>query len=161
LIEDPQSSEDLEARSRELRGTIGIATGVLLGPVTVLGFYLVLKALEPRALGTYSFLISGPLVLALLAARAPQRGILKSFGMTLTGISVLAAVMYLTRLELVRARSANQGRCADSRKSLTYQRSATAHLSPAAQPAVAADDAQWHCWRWLRRPPLLKQATWL
>jgi len=100
LIEDPQSSEDLEARSQELKGTIGIATGVLLGPLTILGFFLVLNRLEPRALGTYSFLIGGPLVLALLAARAPHRGMLKSFGMTLTGISVLAAVMYLTRFEI-------------------------------------------------------------
>jgi len=98
-IEDSQSSEDLEARSQELKGTIGIATGVLLGPLTILAFFLVLNGLEPRALGTYSFLIGGPLVLALLAARAPHSGILKSFGMTLTGISVLAAVMYLTRLE--------------------------------------------------------------
>ena len=84
-IEDSQSSEDLEARSQELKGTIGIATGVLLGPLTILTFFLVLNGLEPRALGTYSFLIGGPLVLA-LAARAPQRGILKSFGMTLTQI---------------------------------------------------------------------------
>jgi hypothetical protein len=71
-MEDPTSSENLEARSQELKGTISIATGLLLGPLTVLVFFLILNGLAPRALGTYSFLIGGPLVLALLAARAPM-----------------------------------------------------------------------------------------
>jgi hypothetical protein len=100
VVTDPGSSEDLEARSQRLKGTIGLAAGVLLGPLTVLGFFLILNWLEPRALGTYSFLIGGPLLLVLLAARAPHPGILKSFGMTLAGVSVLAVVMYLTRLEV-------------------------------------------------------------
>jgi hypothetical protein len=98
--EDPESSESLEARSQALKGTIGIATGVFLGPLSVLGFFLVLNWLEPRALGTYSFLIGGPLVLALLAARAPHKGILKSFALTLAGVTSLAVVMYVARLEI-------------------------------------------------------------
>ena len=40
-IEDSQSSEDLEARSQELKGTIGIATGVLVLTVLNNGLSLV------------------------------------------------------------------------------------------------------------------------
>lgn len=89
----------LEARIRRLRSALGIGRAVLLVPGYLFAAFCFLRWLEPRALGTYSFLVGGPILLAVCAAQFAGQGFLKSFTTTTAGTAVLAVGLYFAGLE--------------------------------------------------------------
>lgn len=89
----------LERVARDLSGSIGTMAATFLGPAYLVSVFAFLRWLEPRALGTYSFLIGGPLLLAVLALRFSGRGFLRSFLVAMMGVTLFGSLMFAGFLE--------------------------------------------------------------
>lgn len=97
--DSPETPEQLKERARRLQSLLGIGIAVFLTPAYLFLTFYVLRWLQPRALGTYAFLVGGPIVLAVLTARFSSRQLFKSFALMTGALLVLSLALYASELE--------------------------------------------------------------
>jgi hypothetical protein len=85
--------------ARLMRRLMGVSLGFILGPAYVLTLVLLLRESRPTALGTYSFLIGGPLVFTLLTTLVTKRTFVQTFVVTMAGHMIVGATLHAAEIE--------------------------------------------------------------